>query len=100
VGKPREATWEVSNIGVIDGGPEQRQEATEGWKIQRSIMSQGATVAGAAVSINAAGVAGGEIGIALGWQDGIVETEIVHGLAADLQRWLDRLGRGQNLVEQ
>ncbi|SPQ18957.1 1766f491-9375-44ff-8f3f-27895c6e911a [Thermothielavioides terrestris] len=100
VGKPREATWEVSNIGVIDGGPAQRQEATEGWKIQRSIMSQGATVAGAAVSINAAGVAGGEIGIALGWQDGIVETEIVHGLAADLQRWLDRLGRGQNLVEQ
>ncbi|KAK3310321.1 alcohol acetyltransferase [Chaetomium strumarium] len=97
VGKQRQDTWEVSNIGSMPGGHERSEEATVGWKIQRSIMSQGATVAGAVIGISVAGVTGGELNISLGWQEGIVETEIVDDLAEDLQRWLDRLGRGQNL---
>ncbi|KAL1838389.1 hypothetical protein VTJ49DRAFT_2701 [Mycothermus thermophilus] len=50
VGNPRQAAWEVSNIGSMSlsyeegDGPEQRD-----WKIQRSIMSQSAMVAGAAI---------------------------------------------------
>ena len=99
LGKPREHTWEVSNIGSMPGGHGESQEsagATGGWKIQRSTMSQGATVSGAAVSISVAGVTGAEVGIALGWQEGIIETEIVDGVAADLEAWLGRLGRGQS----
>ncbi|KAK4239439.1 alcohol acetyltransferase-domain-containing protein [Achaetomium macrosporum] len=59
VGKPRQDTWEVSNIGSMPGGHEQSEQATLGWTIQRSIMSQGATVAGAAVNISAFGSSNG-----------------------------------------
>jgi hypothetical protein len=95
VGQPRQNTWEVSNIGSMPDGHEEREEENGGWKIQRSLMSQGATVAGAAVGISVSGVAGCGVSIVLGWQEGVVERETVDGLASDLQRWLDRLGEGQ-----
>lgn len=102
VGKRRQDTWEVSNIGSMPGGHGRgvTEETTESWTIERSIMSQGATVAGAAVSISVAGIAEGEISLALGWQEGTIETSMVDGLAEDLGAWLGRLGRGQPLVEQ
>lgn len=100
VGKPRQNTWEVSNIGSMPGGHEERNATADNWKITRSTMSQGATVTGAAVSISVAGVIGGEIGIALGWQEGIVEAEMVDGLAGDLEAWLCRLGRGEALASR
>ncbi|KAK4245625.1 alcohol acetyltransferase-domain-containing protein [Corynascus novoguineensis] len=46
VGRARQNTWEVSNIGSLPGCQEAEDEA--GWKIQRSFMSQSAAVAGAA----------------------------------------------------
>ncbi|KAK3906236.1 alcohol O-acetyltransferase 1 [Staphylotrichum tortipilum] len=100
VDKRRQDTWEVSNIGSMPGGHGHgvAEGTTGGWKIERSIMSQGATVAGAAVSISVAGVVEGEISLALGWQEGTIETGTVDGLAEDLRTWLGRLGRGQPLV--
>ncbi|KAH6636754.1 alcohol acetyltransferase-domain-containing protein [Chaetomium tenue] len=50
VGKPRGDTWEVSNIGSMSIAEAASEEAGGGWKIQRSLMSQGATVAGTAIS--------------------------------------------------
>ncbi|KAL2137046.1 hypothetical protein VTI74DRAFT_9652 [Chaetomium olivicolor] len=99
VGKPRLDTWEVSNLGSMVGGHGPGEQATEGWKIQRSIMSQGASVAGAVVYISVAGVTGGDLSLALGWQEGIVDEEMVTGLAEDLQIWLDRLGRNERLIQ-
>ena len=98
VGKPRGDTWEVSNIGSMPIVEAASEEADGDWRVQRSLMSQGATVAGTAISISVAGVTGGEISIVLGWQEGIVETAVVEALATDLQGWLDRLGQDQEIV--
>ncbi|KAL2020162.1 hypothetical protein VTK56DRAFT_8686 [Thermocarpiscus australiensis] len=101
-GKPRQCSWEVSNVGSMLGGAGdgEGKEPAGRWQIQRSIMSQGASVGGAAISINVAGVAGGDLCIALGWQEGIVEQETVARLAEDLQAWLDRLGREETLGQK
>jgi hypothetical protein len=95
VGKPRQDTWEVSNIGSLPGGHGEAEGMTGGWRIERSFMSQGATVAGAAIGISVAGVAGGEISMVLGWQEDVVKTEMVECLARDLEDWLGQLGGGQ-----
>ncbi|KAK4105960.1 hypothetical protein N658DRAFT_562945 [Parathielavia hyrcaniae] len=93
VGKPRQHTWEVSNVGSMPGGQaEMKESSCRGWQIERSAMSQGATVTGAAISISVSGIAGGEIGIVLGWQEGVVNQDMVDALAADLEDWLARLG--------
>ncbi|KAJ4295785.1 hypothetical protein N0V88_004487 [Collariella sp. IMI 366227] len=99
LGKPRQTAWEISNIGSIAGGHGPEGQATEGWKIQRSVMSQGASVAGAAIFISVAGVTEGDLSLALGWQEGIVDEQTVKGLAQDLQTGLDRLGRGERIVQ-
>ncbi|KAK4459344.1 alcohol acetyltransferase-domain-containing protein [Cladorrhinum samala] len=56
LGKQRETTWEVSNIGSMVGS----SEDANGWRIERSIMSQGATVSGAAIGVNVAGISKGD----------------------------------------
>ncbi len=72
-GKPREASWRVSNLGSIPGAS--RLENARGWTMQRSIYAQSALVAGPAFGVNVAGVEHGCITASLSWQDGIVETD-------------------------
>ncbi|AEO54222.1 hypothetical protein MYCTH_2115071 [Thermothelomyces thermophilus ATCC 42464] len=60
VGRARQDTWEVSNIGSMPGDQGAEGEAAGGWKTQRSLMSQGATVAGAAV-IHSSNVSGSAV---------------------------------------
>ncbi|KAK4177677.1 alcohol acetyltransferase [Triangularia setosa] len=97
LGTPRQTTWEVSNIGSIRGTSD-KSHSQPGWQIRRSIMSQGATVAGAAIGVNVAGVASGDICITLSWQEGIVETNLVERMVLDLRRWLGQLSNGQKLA--
>lgn len=92
VGKARDATWDLSNIGTIrghsgGGGP---------WSIQRSFFTQPVLVAGAAVGVNVAGVDGGPVNLILSWQETVVEEVIVNGVASDLQAWIEQFGgRGE-----
>lgn len=101
--KPRESTYEVSNIGSLRGSPEDTAnimaETRSRWQILRSVMSQCAIVAGPALCASVSGVIGGPISIALSWQDGIIESGLVEGVAHDLQLWMDQGGpvHGQNL---
>lgn len=93
LGKARDATWDLSNVGTIrghsldGGGP---------WAIQRSLFTQPVLVAGAALGVNVAGIDGGPVNLVLSWQATVVEEVIVHGVAKDLQAWFDRFGeRGE-----
>ncbi|KAK3956356.1 alcohol acetyltransferase [Pseudoneurospora amorphoporcata] len=100
VDKPREQTWEVSNIHSLRGSPEgTANETGANWEILRSVMSQCAIVAGPALCASVSGVIGGPISIALSWQQGIIESEVVEGVAYDLQLWMDQGGpvHGQKL---
>lgn len=90
LGKARDATWDLSNIGTIRG---RIADGEKLWSIKRSLFTQPVLVAGAAVGINVAGVDGGPINIVLSWQETIVEEVIVNGVAEDLQTWSDNFGR-------
>lgn len=105
IGKPRGETWSVSNIGSPsynsngnsngnnDNGNSNSNDDTGsgGWRIQRSIFTQPAMVVGPAFGVNVSGVKGGVITLTLNWQEGIVEGELIEGVAGDLRRWLMHL---------
>ncbi|KAI1335056.1 hypothetical protein F5Y15DRAFT_428532 [Xylariaceae sp. FL0016] len=105
-GGPRESSWAVSNIGSFApadptpgaaSAPEAGPEATSGgggglFAIERSVFSQGAVPAGPAFHCKVAGVVGGGLSVVMGWQDGIVEGEVMEGLVGDLREWLRGLG--------
>jgi hypothetical protein len=98
LGKERQYTWEVSNVGAADPQPAPRQEKRD-WHMDRLVFSQSASVAGSAFSVSVAGVKGGELAIVLSWQDTIIEDELANGVASDLGEWLSyfaktgRIGR-------
>ncbi|KAL6868858.1 putative NRPS-like protein biosynthetic cluster [Amphichorda felina] len=94
-GKPRGATWEVSNLGVLrqagGGGDGDRDAGC--WSITRSLFTNGAMVAGPAIGLNAISVEGAGLTVAVTWQEGDVEEELVEGVGSDAlafaKRWYE-----------
>lgn len=85
IGKQRDATWEVSNIGLIKGNADRAQGA---WTIQRSFFTQPAFLAGPAFAVNVTGVEGAEVTLTLNWQGGVIDDAIVEGVVEDLSAWM------------
>ncbi|SPO03988.1 uncharacterized protein DNG_06671 [Cephalotrichum gorgonifer] len=87
-GKPTEATFEVSNVGVIAGDGDGGEV-----KITRLVFSQ-AKITGTAFNVNIAGCNGsGGVAITLTWMDGIIEDKVVKGIKNDLGTWLRNLAQ-------
>jgi hypothetical protein len=65
------------------------------WVIDRAIFTQGALPVHAAMNVNVAGVAGSGGGViaTVTWQDGIVDEELMDGLARDLEMWSAEIGK-------
>lgn len=91
LGKERQDTWEVSNVGAADFGLAVEDKA--GWSVDRMMFSQSANVAGPAFSVSVAGVKGAELAVTVSWQDGIIDEEVADGLAKDLRAWLTSFAR-------
>ena len=81
-GKPRKASWEVSNIGVL-------RPTDGGYSISRIFFTNGAMVAGAAFSLGVASVAGGQMTIGISWQEGNVNEALMTAVAEDLNGYVD-----------
>lgn len=106
-GKRRDHSWEVSNLGVmkgrggnggVNGGVAGQQQAE--WSVGRSIFTQSAMAVGPVVGVSVSGVDVGEDGapktevnVALCWQEGVVDEQVMDGLREDLQRWIDVFGK-------
>src|SRR6202044_3940607 len=68
VGKFRDYSFEVSNVGVFDDG----QEISE---VKRILFSQSSNVIGAAYTFSIATAKGGDTSIVLSWQQDIIEEQ-------------------------
>lgn len=83
-GQERSNSWELSNLGAINGG-------SGSWNMTRAVFSQSASVLGPGFSANMAGVVGGEITVTLCWNNSVVEGSLVEGVIADLDVWLPEI---------
>ncbi|KAL8372280.1 hypothetical protein RB595_001865 [Gaeumannomyces hyphopodioides] len=92
--RAREASWLVTNIGVIDGG----EAAAEGerWTVDDAEFHLGADVLSAALEISAVSVKGKGLKTTICWQDGATEQAIGEGFAANLEAWLRELAGDGN----
>jgi hypothetical protein len=93
--RPRVMSWEVSNLGVIDGCIQPSGEealAQKQWTIDQAVFSQSATIVGPAYILSPISVKGGALTVCCTWQNNVVEETMAVGVAADLQVWLENLG--------
>ncbi|TFY78569.1 hypothetical protein EWM64_g5438 [Hericium alpestre] len=88
-GAPRDTSLELSNVGIIDGNAD-ADDAVR-WRMSRVLFSQSASVTGAAVQFSVATVRGGEMCVAVNWQDGVVDAALPPAVMAELKRTLEEL---------
>jgi hypothetical protein len=92
IGQERLESFEVSNIGVMDGGLDHQSNVA---KVKRILFSQSSNVMGPAYVFNIATVKGGDLAIALTWQDGILNDEVAENVLVGLDTELRGLGKCQ-----
>ncbi|KAH7139625.1 alcohol acetyltransferase-domain-containing protein [Dactylonectria estremocensis] len=89
--KPRELSWIVTNLGVLDGKPSLDTTSTEkgdGWAVDEAKFALSAHVAGPFLQISAISVKGGNLSIHVAWQDSADGNRIGEQVAKDMEAWL------------
>ena len=90
IGKAREATFEISNVGVFTQEPQPSE-----WTLNNMTFTQGALPAGPAFAVNCATIQGGPLTVTITWQHSVVDEVIIDAVArsfADLPDLLHREG--------
>ncbi|KAG8672972.1 Alcohol acetyltransferase [Fusarium poae] len=91
--KIRTHSWEVSNLGVIQGELPGDTGTEDCWKVEDATFTQSASVAGPALTFSVISVRGGGLTLSCSWQTGVVDDGLAEGVSNDLGTWLDGLGR-------
>ncbi|KAK5043614.1 hypothetical protein LTR84_011374 [Exophiala bonariae] len=86
IGKPRDESFEFSNVGVFKTAPDQGDGLGPSWEIGKVVFSQSADVAGAPLEASLVTGADGHLNIGFSWLEGVVDGNWV-------ERVMDSLGR-------
>lgn len=91
IGKPREASFEISNLVVFDP-TSGKDAARQDWQVEQAVFAQPANVAGAAISFSLVTVKGGPLVLTASWQRGVLDLE-KYGCALDEQSFVAKVCR-------
>ncbi|KAK2865000.1 hypothetical protein FQN49_004008 [Arthroderma sp. PD_2] len=77
LGKEREKSFEISNVGVFRSGSEDLEAKEKGPQIGRMVFTQSANVFGSAISSSVITGEDGCLVLGLSWQKGVVDADLV-----------------------
>lgn len=95
VRKPRQNSWFITNLGVLDGRPNKKHEIDDeddSWSICRAQFATSAETTSAAFIISPMTAAGGDLSIVGTWQECIFDVRFGEQVMADLEAWLLQIG--------
>jgi hypothetical protein len=87
VGKEREGTFEVSNVGFVDSPTDPEKPSLKGM-----VFSQSASVMGNAIEFSAITGGDGCLVLSVSWQEGVVEPQLISEVIESTKRELYALG--------
>ncbi|KAM0555816.1 hypothetical protein ACHAPJ_006213 [Fusarium lateritium] len=79
-GQPRSKSWEVSNVGSLTVPTAQDGERS----ISRVLFTNGPSATSEPMNVSVASASGGALTLGISWNEGVVEDDVVEGLAGDL----------------
>jgi hypothetical protein len=91
LGKPRDAAFEVTNVGVFTPAVAPKtKENTSLWQVGKVLLSRSSAVTGAAVTVTVA--TGGNESMALGfsWQEGVLEDGFVDIIKQGVRKYFEK----------
>ncbi|RDW63996.1 hypothetical protein BP5796_10498 [Coleophoma crateriformis] len=89
--KKRSYTYELSNLGDIEL-PTPEQEPSK-LRAEKLLFTQCGMVTGPAFGCNVVGVKGGDLVIGITWQEGIIEEDLIFGMARFLEGKITQVSR-------
>ena len=92
IGKERDQSFEVSNIGVFKPAPV--HDGDDLWSVARMVFSQSANVVGPALGTSLVTGGDGRLSVGFSWLDGVVETEWVEMVMRALKSKMEDLAQG------
>jgi hypothetical protein len=91
LGRPREDTFQVSNIGAF-----KNEVRKGGWRIERMFFTQ-CGLAGSAFTFNSVSVVGGPLVISVTWSAGDVRDELMGRIVGDVRYAMDCIAEGRDV---
>jgi hypothetical protein len=98
IGKKRDDSYSITNIGVFDGEtPASGESSQHQWRISKMSFSQSCHVNGSAVQFCIISTKGGEMVIVLNWQEGTAPVGDIDRVVQALRQQLLRLSESDGL---
>ncbi|RYP30683.1 hypothetical protein DL767_006099 [Monosporascus sp. MG133] len=93
---PRELSWLVTNLGVLDGTAQgltsEGTEDSEVWRVAHAQFALCADVGSAVFQLSPIAVKGGDLVVCCGWQKSVVDSDLAERFVANVERWMKHLG--------
>jgi hypothetical protein len=90
IGRRREESFEVSNIGVFK--PDGHGQETGDWRVGRVVFSQSANVVGAALEASLVTGGDGRLNMGFSWLEGVVDSEWMEKVMKALKSMMEEVG--------
>lgn len=90
--KPRDLSWVVTNLGVLDGDPKRDFGKRDNWSLESGVFTLSAQASGPAINISALSVKNKSLSVDFSWQRGVVSAELMERLVEDMRNWLEHCG--------
>ncbi|KAI1076949.1 alcohol acetyltransferase-domain-containing protein [Whalleya microplaca] len=94
--KPRQLSWLVTNLGVLEGSPTPEsvgeKSKSEAWSIRQSQLTLSAEVPGAAIVISAMTATNGPLCVTTNWQECLFDPSFGDQIMGHVEQWLRRIG--------
>lgn len=97
IGKPRDESFEFSNIGVFKTKRQEGDDNSPNWDIGKVVFSQSADIVGAAVEASLVTGNDGRLNIGFSWLEGVVEGSWVERVMKSLKGVIE--GNGHTWVK-
>ncbi|KAL6827951.1 alcohol acetyltransferase [Trichoderma camerunense] len=89
VGEPRDAAFEVTNVGLFSSAATSERKANTCWQVGKVLLSRSSLVSGAAVTISIATGGDGSMTVGFSWQEGVVEDGLVREVSREVNKYFE-----------
>ncbi|RHZ54873.1 putative alcochol-O-acetyl transferase crmB [Aspergillus thermomutatus] len=91
LGKPRDAAFEVTNVGVFSPAVAAKTEENASlWQVGKVLLSRSSAVTGAAVTVTVATGGDGIMALGFSWQEGVLEDGFVDIVKQGVRKYFEK----------
>ncbi|KAK7418708.1 Alcohol acetyltransferase [Neonectria punicea] len=89
VGNPRDAAFEVTNIGLFSSSTPKTEDAPL-WQVGKVLLSRSSVVSGAAVTVSVATGGDGSMAVGFSWQEGVLEDGVMENVSEGVRNYFEK----------